>query len=93
MRSALAVAAAITVLAACGGDDDDGYPEKSVSAFVTTCSKQPGASREACSCMIERLQATMTYDEFLAADEAARQDREPTAASAAKLRAAADRCR
>jgi hypothetical protein len=35
----------------------------------------------------------MPYDEFVAADKAAREHREPTAAATAKLQAAADRCR
>jgi hypothetical protein len=95
LRSALAVALAIAALAGCGGGEEDerGYPEEAVATFVTTCSAQPGASRAACRCMIDRLQATMPYDEFRAADEAAREDREPTRAATAKLRAAADRCR
>jgi hypothetical protein len=95
LRSALAVAAAATALAGCGGGDDDksGYPDKAVETFVSSCSKQPGASEEACRCVIDRLQVTMSYDEFVAADKAAREHREPTAASTAKLQAAADRCR
>jgi hypothetical protein len=43
--------------------------------------------------VIVRLQVTMSYDEFVAADNAAREHRGPTAASTAKLQAAADRCR
>jgi hypothetical protein len=43
--------------------------------------------------MIERLQETMSYAEFVAADNAARQGGEPNARAAAKLEAAADRCR
>lgn len=94
MRSALAVAAAVAALAACGGgDEDNAYPKKSVELFVNTCSKQEGSTREACRCMIDRLQATMTYTEFVAADNAARQGGEPSAGAAAKLEAAADRCR
>lgn len=94
MRSALAAAVAVAALAGCGGgDDESAYPEKSVKAFVDTCSKQPGASRAACRCMIERLQETMSYAEFVAADNAARQGGEPNARAAAKLEAAADRCR
>jgi hypothetical protein len=95
MRPDAAVAALTLALAAgCGGGDDErGYPAKSVEAFVATCSKQNGVSEEACRCVIERLQETMSYDEFVAADEAARENREPTAASSAKLEAAADSCR
>jgi hypothetical protein len=95
MRSGVAIAALVLALAAgCGGDDkENGYPKESVDAFVATCSKQNGVSEEACRCMIGRLQKLMTYEEFVAADKAAREGREPTAASSVKLEAAADGCR
>lgn len=95
MRSALGVAAAAFALAGCGGggDEKSGYPDEAVETFVASCSKQPGASKEACRCVIDRLQVTMPYDEFVAADKAARENREPAAKSTAKLQAAADRCR
>jgi hypothetical protein len=95
MRSGAAIAALGLALAAgCGGrDDESGYPKQSVEAFVTTCSKQSGVSAKACRCVIARLQKVMSYDEFVAADKAAREGREPTAASSAKLEAAADGCR
>jgi hypothetical protein len=94
LRSALAVAAAAALLAGCGGEDNEsGYPDKSVETFVGTCKKQPGSSEAACRCVIERLQVTMPYDEFVAADKALRENREPAAKSTAKLQAAADRCR
>jgi hypothetical protein len=91
----LAVAAAAVALAGCGGGGEtkSGYPDKAVKTFVASCSKQPGASQEACRCVIDRLQVTMPYDEFVAADKAARENREPKAASTAKLAAAAKGCR
>jgi hypothetical protein len=95
MRPGAAIAALVLALAAgCGGGDhESGYPKESVDAFVTTCSKQNGVSEEACRCVIGRLQKLMSYDEFVAADRAAREGREPAPASSAKLEAAADGCR
>jgi hypothetical protein len=94
LRSTLAVAATAALVAGCGGKDDEGgYPDKAISNFVATCAKQPGSSEDACRCVIERLQITMPYDEFVATDEALREQREPAATSTAKLRAAAAGCR
>jgi hypothetical protein len=94
MRFGVVIAALVLALAGCGGGDkESGYPKKSVEAFVATCSKQNGVSKEACRCVIARLEKLMSYDEFVAADQAAREGRKPTAASSAKLQAAADGCR
>jgi hypothetical protein len=91
---AVAIAALVLALAGCGGgDEESGYPKKSIDAFVATCSNQNGVSEEACRCVIGRLQKSMSYDEFVAADKATREGREPSAAASAKLEAAADGCR
>jgi hypothetical protein len=93
LRSALAAAALVAALAGCGGGSDENYTKESVDRFVKACSKPADSSEAACRCVIERLQVTMPYDEFVAYDDALRNNRKPRASSVAKLRAAADRCR
>ena len=94
MRSALVLVAA-AALGACGGesgDDDGGYPHEAVDSFVAECRTEPQATPRDCRCVIERLQETMPYDEFAAADEALREDREASATSLRKLEQAVRAC-
>jgi hypothetical protein len=50
------------------------YPPRAVEAFVDTCA--PGArQRPVCVCTIERLQRTLPYRDFAAADAATRAGR------------------
>ncbi len=92
MRSAVAVALTVVGLAACGGSGEDGYPRESIDAFVQECKAQPNTVERQCRCVIERLEETMPYDEFAAADEALKANREPDQASLEKLRAAVTAC-
>ena len=95
MRSAAAVPFAVAFLAGCGGRDDDGddsYPDAAVDAFVAECRKEPNADARTCSCVIDRLEETMPYEEFAAADAALKERREPPAGAVDKLRGAVERC-
>ena len=92
MRSGVALSLAVVGLAACGGGGEDGYPQESVDAFVRECNAQPNTSERQCSCVVERLQETMPFDEFARADKALKESEEPDAASLAKLRAAIEAC-
>jgi hypothetical protein len=92
LRSGVALSLAVVGLAACGGGSEDGYPRESVDAFVRECNAQPNTSERQCSCVVERLQETMPFDEFARADKALKENEEPDAASLAKLRAAIEAC-
>ena len=92
MRSAVALSFTVVGLAACGGGGEDGYPQESVDAFVRECNAQPNTSERQCSCVVERLQETMPFDEFARADKALKENRDPDAASLEKLRAAITAC-
>ena len=61
LRIAALAGAALIALGACGGD---GYPQEVVDNFMESCTAQVGASRSYCRCSIDRLQESMSYDEF-----------------------------
>jgi hypothetical protein len=92
LRSAVALSFAVVGLTACGGGGEDGYPQESIDAFVRDCNAQPNTSERQCSCVVERLQETMPYEEFARADKALRENKTPDAASLEKLRAAITNC-
>jgi len=86
------MALAVAGLVSCGGGGEDAYPQESIDAFVQECTAQPNTGERQCRCVIERLQATMPYEEFARADAALKDNRQPAAASLEKLRAAATAC-
>ncbi len=92
MRSGVALAFAVASLAACGEGGEGGYPQESIDEFVQECTAQPNTAERQCRCIVERLQATMPYEEFAQADAALKENRQPAAASLAKLRAAVTAC-
>ena len=93
MRRVLAVAAVFVALGTgCGGDDEE-YPEESVESFVESCAAQPNTTEAACRCVIERLQETMPYEEFQAADRAVQEEKPLKPESRRKLERAAAACR
>lgn len=69
VRKAIGTVLVLFSLAACNGEEESGYPPQVVENFMASCTAQPGASQSECSCAIERIQQTMTLDEF-AAEEA-----------------------
>ena len=91
MRSGAALAFVVVGVAACGGGED-GYPQESVDAFIRECREQPNTTERQCTCVVERLQETMPYEEFARADKALKESKEPDAASLEKLRAAITDC-
>ena len=92
MRSAVALSFTVVGLAACGGGGEGGYPQESIDVFVKECNAQPNTSERQCTCVVERLQETMPYDEFARADKALKENQEPDQASLAKLREAITAC-
>jgi len=92
LRSGLALSFAVVGLAACGGGGEDGYPQESIDEFVRECRAQPNTNERQCSCVVERLQETMPYEEFARADKALKENRQPDAGSLEKLRAAITDC-
>jgi hypothetical protein len=92
LRSAVALSFTVVGLAACGGGGEDGYPQESVDAFIRECREQPNTTERQCTCVVERLQETMPYEEFARADKALKESKEPDAASLEKLRAAITDC-
>jgi hypothetical protein len=103
------VAAALVMGACGGDDDSDTgddlgrsaapgvagprypYDQVAIENFVRECAKT--GSRSACVCTIERLQQTLPFEEFKAADEAIREDRVVSARTRATIDAAAEACR
>lgn len=92
MRSGVALALAVAGLVSCGGNGEDGYPQESIDAFVQECAAQPNTAERQCRCVVERLEATMPYEEFARADAALNENRQPAPASLEKLRAAVTAC-
>jgi hypothetical protein len=104
--------AAVLVVGACGGDDDDGteaegdttdttaqdetddngaqagtggdadqseapdgnYPDQVRRNFLNACAAQPGATPAQCECTFDEISRTVPVEEFVAYDQAARQD-------------------
>ena len=67
------------------------YPESTVRAFVDACAKN--GARKVCQCTIERLQQTLPYAEFAAADRAIREDRAVAENTRDVIDEATDACR
>ena len=88
-----ALACALGTAGCGGGGDENGYPDAAVDNFVDSCTEQQGATEEACRCVIDRLQATMPYEEFEETDKALREKRQPDAAAQRKLTRAVQKCR
>jgi uncharacterized protein YcfL len=80
LKKAILVALAALALAGCGTSNDKtkgGYPQEAVDNFTTACIKTAGGSQEAktrCNCVIDKLQSSLSYNEFKAADSAYRND-------------------
>ena len=67
------------------------YEPVAVQNFVRECAKT--GSRSACVCTIDRLQQTLPFADFEAADRAIRQDQTVSAKTRATIDAAANACR
>ena len=68
------------------------YPRARVREFVADCAATPD-QRHVCRCTIERLQSTLPYAEFAAADRAIRAERPVPARARSAIGAAAEACR
>jgi hypothetical protein len=68
-----AIAAGLVLASACGdGGRHKGYSREQRASFVAACS--PGASAAVCGCFYDRLEATVSYQRFLAVDRQIRRD-------------------
>ena len=68
------------------------YPRAAVDEFVEACATDSG-QRPACVCTIERLQRTLPYRDYAAADAATRAGRPAPPATRRVFEAAAAACR
>lgn len=94
MRAPIAVALGLTIVAAgCGGGEKEAYPAKSVNAFVQTCRTQPRATELYCRCVIDGLQAKLSYEDFKELDAAFSASRAPNEQKARVFYAIVERCR
>jgi hypothetical protein len=69
------------------------YPRETVRAFVDACVESAGGQRPVCVCTIDRLQRTLPFDDFAAADRAIRADEPVSARTKAAIDEATESCR
>lgn len=69
------------------------YPPDVVANFVRACAETSGGQRAVCRCTANRLQHTVPYEQFAAADRAAREDRPIPRAVSRDVEAATSACR
>ena len=67
------------------------YPSPTVRAFVNSCAQN--GSRAVCQCTIDRLQQTLPFKDFDAADRAIRQDKPLLPATRQTIDEATEACR
>ena len=98
IRHLAAAAATALLIAGCGSDDSDAgkagekYPEDSRKAFLDSCDAQPSAERSVCECALEKIEATVSFNDFSKADKALREGKEVDAATQAKFEDATTEC-
>ena len=68
------------------------YPPATVDEFVEACATT-SAQREVCSCTIDRLQSTLPFRDFAAADRAIRAERPVARRTRALIDDATEACR
>jgi hypothetical protein len=68
------------------------YPAATVDEFVDACAAT-SSQREVCSCTIERLQSTLPFLDFAAADRAIRAERPVAPRTRALIDDATEACR
>lgn len=68
------------------------YPPATVAAFVRACAAT-SSQREVCRCTIERLQSTLPFRDFAAADRAIRAERPVAGRTRALIGDATEACR
>jgi hypothetical protein len=54
--------------------DGEGYPDQVRRNFMNACAAQPGATQAQCECTFDEISKTVPVEEFVAYDQAARQD-------------------
>lgn len=89
LRKGIGTVLGLVALGACNGEDEGGYPPQVVKNFMASCTAQPGASKSECSCAIERIQETMTVEEFAAEEARITRGERPSA----EIIAAINKCR
>ena len=84
VMTAVVLSLALAGAAGCGGDDGGSessskepggkYPEQVRKTFLDSCDSQPNATRKTCECALDKVEKTVSFDEFKKADEAIRED-------------------
>lgn len=68
------------------------YPEAVRKTFLDSCDAQPNASRSVCQCALDRVEKTVSYEDFKEADAAIREDAAAKPPAYDKLVKAAREC-
>ena len=100
VMTALVLSFALVGAVGCG--DDGGrdsssepggkYPEEVRKTFLDSCDSQPNATRSTCECALDKVEKTVSFDEFKKADEAIREDPKARPPGYDKLIKAAREC-
>ena len=98
MKKALILLGIAATLAGCGSSSDSGgedYPKEARDAFVSDCVKSGGGEsvRERCTCVIDKLEDTVDYEDFKAVDAALRKGQEGDKEVVDDIEKAATECR
>ena len=71
----------------------EGYPQREVEKFVTSCSAQPGASDAYCRCAIGQIEARLPFEQFEAATRAIANEKPASRAAERAIQLAIRTCR
>jgi hypothetical protein len=94
IRLALPLVVLSLGLAACGGDDDKSsdYPSGVERNFLNACNKSSKGKEDACKCALDKLEDTVSYEDFKKADAAIRSGKSADPRTTEKLQAAIKAC-
>ena len=98
LKRALILIGAAVALAGCGSSSESGgedYPKEARDNFVTACVKTGGgeSARERCTCVIDKLEEKVSYEDFKAADTALKENKQPKEEVSKLLEESATECR
>jgi hypothetical protein len=94
---ALPLAALTLGLAACGDDEDSkaggGYPTEVKENFMRACKLSSSGKEDACKCALDKLEETVSYEDFKKADADIRAGGKASGDTADKIQEAITSCR